>query len=386
MSFFSIIVVEKITEKRNEMNDYRFGNFVYQLREKKGLTQAELARLLGVTPAAVSKWENGSSKPRVEVLFQLADILEVRPEELIEGRYLPKESLNPESVKQLNERYEYLRRVEGHDTFGIKLRRCIAFIIDWNICGLITFMLLFISLMFVSDVDNLSDWEVFLHAVLPIMMYPVLVSLRDVIFGKRSPGKRIMRLIVLDRTTGEVAGLGKRIVRGLTLLLVQVDVIVLLVSGFSIGDHVAKTVVVPKSAIDQRDSDGKIDIVNEINKYHAPKNVSWRKIVASTALIIAGFFVLIIIITLITLSASKNTEEYKVAYNYFIESDTFESLDADEADIFMNSYSSRTEYQNGEGFKTVQIGFVVKFKSYTVVCHGDERGNWFVCDECTLLK
>lgn len=43
-------------------------------------------------------------------------------------------------------------------------------------------------------------------------------------------------------------------------------------------------------------------------------------------------------------------------------------------------------YYRGEGFKTVQIGFVVKFKSYTVVCHGDERGNWFVCDECTLLK
>ena len=47
------------------MNDYRFGNFVCMLREKKGFTQAEIAQKLGVTPAAVSKWENGSSKPRV---------------------------------------------------------------------------------------------------------------------------------------------------------------------------------------------------------------------------------------------------------------------------------------------------------------------------------
>ena len=57
------------------MNDYQFGNFVYRLREQKKMTQAELARMLGVTPAAVSKWENGSSKPRTEVLFRLAAVL-----------------------------------------------------------------------------------------------------------------------------------------------------------------------------------------------------------------------------------------------------------------------------------------------------------------------
>ena len=70
------------------MNDYNFGNFVCMLREKKGLTQADVAGMLGVTAAAVSKWENGSSKPRVEVLFKLAEILEVRPEELIAGHYI----------------------------------------------------------------------------------------------------------------------------------------------------------------------------------------------------------------------------------------------------------------------------------------------------------
>ena len=70
------------------MSDYNFGNFVCMLREKKGLTQADVAGMLGVTAAAVSKWENGSSKPRVEVLFKLAEILEVRPEELMAGHYI----------------------------------------------------------------------------------------------------------------------------------------------------------------------------------------------------------------------------------------------------------------------------------------------------------
>ena len=74
------------------MNDYNFGNFVCTLREKKGLTQADVASALGVTPAAVSKWENGSSKPRVEVLFRLAELLGVKPEELMAGKYLEEET------------------------------------------------------------------------------------------------------------------------------------------------------------------------------------------------------------------------------------------------------------------------------------------------------
>lgn len=33
------------------------------LRRDLGLTQAKLAELLGVTPAVVSRWENGHAKP-----------------------------------------------------------------------------------------------------------------------------------------------------------------------------------------------------------------------------------------------------------------------------------------------------------------------------------
>lgn len=51
------------------------------------MTQADIAAMLDVTPAAVSKWENGESKPRVEVLFRLAQILGVSPEELMAGEY-----------------------------------------------------------------------------------------------------------------------------------------------------------------------------------------------------------------------------------------------------------------------------------------------------------
>ncbi|MBO5784376.1 MAG: helix-turn-helix transcriptional regulator, partial [Clostridia bacterium] len=117
------------------MNDYKFGNFLCELREKNGMTQAELANKLGVTPAAVSKWENGSSKPRVEMLFQVAHLLGVRVEELMSGQYIAEEILDPEVLKQINEQYNYLMRVDTYNTVNVIWRRILAWAIDWNIIG-----------------------------------------------------------------------------------------------------------------------------------------------------------------------------------------------------------------------------------------------------------
>ena len=120
------------------MNDYRFGNFICMLRENKGLTQRDIAEMLGVTPAAVSKWENGSSKPRVEILFRLAKILDVSPEELVEGRHLPKSTITDQSIKCINERYEYLSKIEPFSSTRIKIKRLISSLIDLIIAVILT--------------------------------------------------------------------------------------------------------------------------------------------------------------------------------------------------------------------------------------------------------
>ena len=64
------------------MNDYTFGNFLCELRIQKGLTQAQLGELLGVTNKAVSKWENGSAKPSTKLIPKIADIFGITVEEL----------------------------------------------------------------------------------------------------------------------------------------------------------------------------------------------------------------------------------------------------------------------------------------------------------------
>ena len=52
-------------------------------REKRGITQAELADSLCVTQGAISQWETGKSFPRAELLPKLADILGCTVDELL---------------------------------------------------------------------------------------------------------------------------------------------------------------------------------------------------------------------------------------------------------------------------------------------------------------
>lgn len=74
------------------MNDYNFGNFLYELRSEKGLSQSQLGQMLGVTNKAVSKWENGSAKPNTNLIPKIAEIFGVTVEELFAGKRIEKES------------------------------------------------------------------------------------------------------------------------------------------------------------------------------------------------------------------------------------------------------------------------------------------------------
>ena len=65
------------------MAENDFSSKIVAFRKAKGYTQAYVAKELGVTPAAVSKWENGSAKPRVEILFKLAQLLDVNVNDLL---------------------------------------------------------------------------------------------------------------------------------------------------------------------------------------------------------------------------------------------------------------------------------------------------------------
>lgn len=68
------------------MNTYITGHTVRRLREKKGMTQAELAAQLSVSDKAVSKWETAKGLPDITLIEPLAAALGVSVTELLSGQ------------------------------------------------------------------------------------------------------------------------------------------------------------------------------------------------------------------------------------------------------------------------------------------------------------
>jgi len=68
------------------LNDYKFGNLLYELRTKSNLTQEELSKKLGVTNKAISKWENGKAKPTTNMLKKLSILFNISIEELLQTK------------------------------------------------------------------------------------------------------------------------------------------------------------------------------------------------------------------------------------------------------------------------------------------------------------
>jgi len=62
------------------------GSRIFNLRSNKNMKQSELARELGVSRQAVSKWENDLSSPDVKNLIALAELFDVTIEYLAYGK------------------------------------------------------------------------------------------------------------------------------------------------------------------------------------------------------------------------------------------------------------------------------------------------------------
>ena len=77
------------------MNKYQFANYIYEQRKQLGLSQKELASILGVTNKSVSKWETGAAIPRTNTLVQLAEVFNVSVDEL----FVEEEEEKPSSVQ-----------------------------------------------------------------------------------------------------------------------------------------------------------------------------------------------------------------------------------------------------------------------------------------------
>jgi transcriptional regulator with XRE-family HTH domain len=65
------------------ISDAAFATRLKQLRKDHGYTQAELAKRLEMTPTAISTWERGASKPRMDVVYKMAKLYNVQAGEIV---------------------------------------------------------------------------------------------------------------------------------------------------------------------------------------------------------------------------------------------------------------------------------------------------------------
>jgi len=111
---------------------------------------------------------------------------------------------------------------------------------------------------------------IFLFCFLAVIVAFGAFILRDVIFKGRSLGKRIFGLYVYDKNSLEQANAKQRCSRNIFFFLYFIDGILLLVTGQTIGDRVAGTLVTSKQGFES--------YTNEIqNRVSAPKQKKLKK-------------------------------------------------------------------------------------------------------------
>ena len=76
------------------MNQIKIGRFIAECRKKENLTQMQLAKKLGITDKAISKWERGVAMPDTSIMLELCDILCISVNELLSGEKISMENNN----------------------------------------------------------------------------------------------------------------------------------------------------------------------------------------------------------------------------------------------------------------------------------------------------
>lgn len=95
------------------------GNRISKFRKEKHMTQEELAKLMGVSSQAVSKWETDTSCPDISLLPQLCKVLGVTTDELLTGK---NDEVKLVPVEQRKSMDELTLRIKVDSSEGDKVR------------------------------------------------------------------------------------------------------------------------------------------------------------------------------------------------------------------------------------------------------------------------
>ncbi len=113
----------------------KIGAIIKRLRGERGVTQESLATALGVSPQAISRWEQGGGYPDIELLPAMADFFSVSTDEILGYALSERERALADVKKEMErlseigtieERIAHARAAHGRYPFDFEIRENLA--------------------------------------------------------------------------------------------------------------------------------------------------------------------------------------------------------------------------------------------------------------------
>lgn len=94
------------------------GERLYELRKAKGLSQENVADILGVTRQTVSKWETNQTTPDFDKILPLCKLYEITTDELLTGEKSTANNTQSSSAQKEEQQDEQYERYQYNDTYN----------------------------------------------------------------------------------------------------------------------------------------------------------------------------------------------------------------------------------------------------------------------------
>lgn len=124
------------------MDQKKIGAFLKGLRKENGITQEQLAEILGVSGRTVSRWETGTNMPDLDVLIQIANYYNVEIKEILDGERIS-ENMNKETEETLLKIADY----SNNEKKQLAKRICYLFVSG----------LFFFTIYIILDILDIAD-------------------------------------------------------------------------------------------------------------------------------------------------------------------------------------------------------------------------------------
>lgn len=128
------------------MDQIKIGRFIAEIRKEQKMTQLDLARKLGVTDRAVSKWENGRGMPDISLIKPLCDELSVSVNELFCGERIREENISQKAEENIVNTLKYSKK---------KIKKVTAILLS-AVAGVMAVTMLFATL-FAVDINRMRN-------------------------------------------------------------------------------------------------------------------------------------------------------------------------------------------------------------------------------------